>query len=149
MNIKNWLLLFLFCGSYCFADVLHLEDSCTRFSFDKKTGALRGIFSKAAGVSPIKAGNKCGIFELSFKKTGYIRSGEVKKITAENCRLFSQKITSQGKKKILTQSYLLPDQKSRFTCRMIFDEKQYSSWQIVSIENNRKFLKWHSPSSAV
>ena len=136
MNIKTLLLLLLFGSSYCFADVLHLEDSCTRFSFDKKTGALRGIFSKAAGVSPIKAGNKCGIFELSFKKTGYIRSGEVKKITAENCRLFSQKITLQGKKKILTQSYLLPDQKSRFTCRMIFDEKQYSSWQIVSIENN-------------
>ena len=136
MNVKNLLLLFLFCGSCCFADVLHLEDSCSRFSFDKKNGALRGIFSKTAGVFPVKKGNKSGIFELSLKKTGYIRADEVKKITAENCSLLSQKITSQGKKKILTQSYLLPDQKSRFTCHMIFDEKQYSSWQIVSIENN-------------
>ena len=46
MKKSFFLLLILFCALLCRAEFLHFDDAYNRFYFDKKTGGLRGIYSK-------------------------------------------------------------------------------------------------------
>ena len=135
MKKSFFLLLILFCALLCRAEFLHFDDAYNRFYFDKKTGGLRGIYSKTTEKFLVTKGAPRGIFELSLKKTGYVSPKSVRKISAEDCKLLSQKTEKKDGSTTLFQSYLLPDQKSRIDLKIVFDKKNYSSWQICSIEN--------------
>ena len=114
---------------------MRIDDAYNRFYFDGKTGGLRGIYSKITDKFLVTEGAPRGIFELSLKKTGYVSPKSVRKISAEDCTLLSQKTEKKAGSTTLFQSYLLPDRKSRINIKIVFDAKNHSSWQISSIEN--------------